>query len=649
MKRNFILIFDIIYFLGFLTLFFGDTNQKFFRNDAIGFGILFFLIYYFLTFKSKKHTLYSYFHLLFVILLSNYVFFKLAEYDPIQLLPEKLAIKLMMVFWNVFILHQHMYVSEMDFRKFGSIFAIVPCFVFSNFITFPVIPIGIAIGLCFRNHSFKNINLTIQWIVFFGFLIFWFFRDWTDDFALNRVILLAEVSILYLLLKSSDRSLKYRLIDSVLIIFFLNALILISKMFLDVEFKVDSYKEDLYLIPVSLIGSNAFLILVLTVMSFRGKNKIKNAFYLMVLLFAALLLLLSVSRISILSVCIFVIYYIWSQRKSKVTRVLYAILAILLGIFILYLGYNEKSIMSFGTLGIRFSIWKLHILATLKNAVLTGFGFHSERIIPFVSLSELPISDFALVKDYIIHFNTYPLAHNLYFQILSSTGTLGLLMFFIWFLLATVQYLRNYHRFNQRAHMVYLVLLIWLVHESLDFSSLEIANFFILCLLFGDLASSGIEEKSEDRNFKGVFVSSFVVLFFLTLFLFSLRFSYIEQLSFKYHKNIQLSTFYEFRPASESAAQSIHDKVNLNVGDYEIRFFGERYFFLKHALSYRSQYESNQLNQCFQYISRKELCYANLLSYIDRLDDQNKGHYKLAIQALLASTDPFGIYSKDFL
>ncbi|TGL16486.1 O-antigen ligase family protein [Leptospira yanagawae] len=649
MKLNFILIFDLIYFLGFLTLFLGDTNQKFFRNDAIGFGVLFFLVYFLYTVKSKRHSFYSYFHLLFVILLSNYVFFKLAEYDPIQLLPEKLAIKLMMVFWNIFILHQHHYFSEIDFKKFGSILAIIPCFVTSNFITFPVIPIGIALGLCFRNHNLKDSNLSLQWIVFFGFLIFWFLRDWSDDFAINRVILFSEVALLYLFLRNSHQKIKLKLIDSVLILFFLNSLILVSKMFLDSEFRVDTYKEDLYLIPVSLIGSNAFLILALTVISFRQNNNIRNAFYLMVLFFASLLLLLSVSRISIISVCFFVIYYVWSQRKSRLTRLFYGIFAFAFSFFIIYIGYTEKSFLSIGTLGIRLSIWKLHILTTFNDAIFTGFGFHSEKVIPFASLNEFPFYDFALVKEYIIHFNTYPLAHNLYFQILSATGILGFSLFVIWITSLFFHNIRNFQKTSKRSRLVFLILLIWLIHESMDFSSLEIANVFILCLLFVDLGNIGEKTNLENRNYMRLLVSSCTVLFFLTLFLFSLRFSYIEQLTFRFHKNIQLSTFYEFKPSSEFQDQSIQDKINLNTGDYEVQFFGERYFFLKHTLAYRTKFELNQFNQCFQHISRKELCYANLLSYIERLDDKNKVKYKSAIQILLASTDPFGIYSKDFL
>ncbi|TGN03720.1 O-antigen ligase domain-containing protein [Leptospira bandrabouensis] len=648
MKSKFSIFFDIFYLVLFFFQFFGETNQRFFRNDAVGIGCLFVVIYAIWLRKKKHFSFYSLGHLFLIILLSNFVFFKIAEYDPIQLFPEKLVIKLTMIIWNSIILFQHFRSNEAEFNMFGPLLAILPCFACINFMLYPVVPIGFAIGLMIRNSDIKEIQFSKSFILFFLIVLLWIFRDWSDDFALVRILLFSEVVIILSLVNSLGREFRQKLIDHILIIFLINSVILLSKMYLDSEFKINSYREDLFLIPVSLLGSNSFLILGLLALSFHESNWRFRVFYLTVLFVSCFFLLLSLSRISIISTGLLFLYIVWEQQKEKINLkfVAFAFISLLLAFVFLLL--SEKSLLNVETIGVRFSIWKLHMLSTIYNKPIFGFGFNSEKLIPFVENLKISALDFALVEDYMSHFKTFPLAHNLYFQIFSSTGIFGFSVFLIWIFSFFKYSHKNVAVVNLRKNLPKAILLIWLIHEILDFSSLEIANILILGLLALDVKNAGksnVKDKESQQVSKTIMV--FMGFYFFLFLFFSYRFSKIEQQIFKNHKNIHLSTFLEFTPTGIIPKGINLDSDSKGLSRSEIFMFGERYFFLQLALAYSTANEPKILQQCFDFVSRKEICYAKLMNYI--VNEEPLAEYSDSIKILLSISDPFGIYLRNFL
>ncbi|TGL37137.1 O-antigen ligase family protein [Leptospira perdikensis] len=647
MKRILLLLFDFLIFFGFLSLFFGETNQKFFRNDAIGLGFFLFTIYFVWNFKKKKNSFSSLFHLLFVILLSNFVFFKLAEYDPIQLLPEKLAIKLFMFFWSLGLIYLHSKYSEKEFFSFGSILAILPCFVTSNFMSYPVIPIGFALVLTIRHQEL--IQNRINWLLLVGLAIFlyWIVRDWYDDFALIRIILLFEVLVFVSIARTWREENKQIIVDGLLWAFLINAVILSIKMFLEPNFSISSYREDLFLIPVSLIGSNSFLVLGLAVYSMQLGKRYKNLFYFVVLLFASFLLMISVSRISILSVGLLVFLTMWNQRSNSVKKVLLVLAVPIALLYILFSIYSEKMLLDMGTIGIRLSIWKLHFFSTLTNAPILGLGFNPEKVIPFLDVRYLSIADFEFVKDYMIHFHTFPLAHNLYFQMFSSVGIAGVLVFFYFVFFYSVRFVKKYNQFLPKERLLVTILFIWLIHEFLDFSSLEVANVFFLGITTVCLLHPTFDEDKNIEKVNPFFSKIFLTISFSLLLLFSIRFGFVEQSIFKYYKYVQLSSFYEFQSKTDSSLRQLEDQDSDFFENWKIRFLGERYFFLELALATGTKREAHLLVQCFETMPRKELCSANLMAYVIK---QQKMENALHMSRYFLSTkDPFGIYTRDFL
>ncbi|PJZ45476.1 O-antigen ligase family protein [Leptospira brenneri] len=647
MHRFSLLLFDFFFFFVLLSLFFGETNQKFFRNDAIGLGLFVFALYFFWNVRKKKYSFVSFFHLLFVILLSNFVFFKLAEYDPIQLLPEKLAIKLTMFFWAIVLLYTHFKYPEKEFLTFGSVLAVLPCFVTSNFMSYPVIPIGFALALIVRHQ--ESVFERFTWFLFLSTFVFiyWIIRDWYDDFALIRVLLLFEVLLFISFARNWKDKMKQVIVDGLLLVFLINALILVIKMLLEPNFKLNNYREDLFLIPVSLIGSNSFLVLGLAVYSMSSSSRIKNLFYLGVIGFASLLLMISVSRISIVSVGLFAFTIVLNQRSNFVRKILWISSIPLIIIYLSFLIYSEKTLFDLGTIGIRFSIWKLHFFSTITNAPLLGLGFNPEKIIPFLEVRYLSFVDFNFVKEYMIHFHTFPLAHNLYFQMLSSIGIIGVLIFLCFLVFFIVQFVKKYSDYLPKDRLLFLILLIWLIHEILDFSSLEIANVFFLAMLFVSASKLIKVEQVTETPIGNPLTKAFLFFSFLLLLLFSLRFSFVEQSIFRFHKDVQLSTFYEFQ-AKDNPNSRKHEGRNFDlIKNWKVQFLGERYFFLELALANGTNAEPSLLTQCFETMPRQELCFANLMAYA--LKQKNMDNEILLSRYLLSAKDPFGIYTRDFL
>ncbi|XDD52778.1 O-antigen ligase family protein [Leptospira sp. WS4.C2] len=647
MKRISFLLFDFLFFLGFLSLFLGETNQKFFRNDAIGLGFFLFSVYFIWNYSKKRNSLTSLFHLLFVILLSNFVFFKLAEYDPIQLLPEKLAIKLSMFFWALGIIYLHAKCSEKDFFAFGSIFAILPCFVTSNFMSYPVIPIGFALGLLVRHQESFEKNVSGYIIIGSLGFVYWIWKDWYDDFALIRILLLFEVIVFVSIARTWKDSIKQRIVDGLMIVFLINAIVLSVKMYFEPNFKIGAYREDVFLIPVSLIGSNSFLVLGLAVYSIHADHKYKNMFYIGVLIFASFLLMVSVSRISILSVGLLVFFIIWNQRSNFGRRILSFLSLPLMLLYIMFLIYSEKTLLDIGTIGIRFSIWKLHFFSTLTNAPVFGLGFNPEKIIPFLDIRYLSIADFDFVKEYMIHFHTFPLAHNLYFQMLSSVGVVGLFVFFYFVSVSLFRFLRRYTTSSPREKILASILVIWLLHEFLDFSSLEIANVFFLGIIPVCIHNPDLEIEKNKIILNPFFSKIFLTISFFILLLFSIRFGFVEQSIFKHHKDVQLSTFFEFQAKTNPSLRNIGAQNSELLKNGKMHFLGERYFFLELALAAGTERESGLLVQCFETMPRKELCFANLMNYVSK--QQNMENSIHMSRYFLSAQDPFGIYTRDFL
>lgn len=647
MKRILLLLFDFLFFFGFLSLFFGETNQKFFRNDAIGLGFFLFSIYFIWNYKKRKSSFSSLFHLLFVILLSNFVFFKLAEYDPIQLLPEKLAIKLFMFFWALGLIYLHSKYSEKDFFSFGSILAILPCFVTSNFMSYPVIPIGFALALTIRHQEALKERISWFLVIGMGAFLYWIIKDWYDDFALIRILLLFEVLIFVSIAKAWKEEIKQTVVDGLLLGFLINAVILSIKMFLEPNFSISAYREELFLIPVSLIGSNSFLVLGLAVYSIHLGNRYKNLFYFAVLIFASFLLMISVSRISILSVGLLVFLIMWNQRSNSVKKILLVVGIPVILFYVLFSIYSEKILLDIGTIGIRLSIWKLHFFSTFANAPMFGLGFNPEKIIPFLDVRYLSIADFESVKDYMIHFHTFPLAHNLYFQMLSSVGIVGVIIFFYFVITFQFRFFKNYNKFSSKEKLLVSVLSIWLVHEFLDFSSLEVANVFFLGMVVVCLWNSTFDKENKKEITNPIFSKVYLTISFFILLLFSIRFSFVEQSIFRYYKDVQLSAFYEFQPKSNAALRPLRDPNPKLLNYWKMRFLGERYFFLELALAVGSEAESDLLVQCFESMPRKELCSANLMAYV--IKQQNMENALHMSRYFLSTKDPFGIYTRDFL
>ncbi|TGK57203.1 hypothetical protein EHQ16_15095 [Leptospira kanakyensis] len=647
MQRVLFLLFDFLFFIGFLSLFFGETNQKFFRNDAIGLGVFLFLIYFFWNLRKRKYSFLSFFHLLFVILLSNFVFFKLAEYDPIQLLPEKLAIKLTMFFWACVLLYYHTKSSEKEFLTFGSILAVLPCFVTSNFMSYPVVPIGFALALVIRNQESIYENFTWLLLLSTFAFVYWIIKDWYDDFALIRILLLFEVMVFVSFARTWKDSMKQTIVDGLLLVFLINAVILAIKMFLEPNFRISNYREDLFLIPVSLIGSNSFLVLGLAVHSIRSENRFKNLFYFAVLIFASLLLMISVSRISILSVGLLAFIIIWNQRSRSVRKFLSIFAVPVIVVYLIILLYSEKTLFDLGTIGIRFSIWKLHLFSTIANAPLFGLGFNPEKIIPFLDIRYLSLADFRFVQDYIIHFHTFPLAHNLYFQILSSVGIVGLLLFFYFLLIYLFRFAKSHSEYSAKDKLLFFILIVWLVHEFMDFSSLEVANVFFWGMVLVGINKTNKNESNQSKPIKQIFSKTFLVFSLLMLISFSLRFGFVEQSIFKYHKDVQLSTFYEFQPKNTGFVKKIENQNLSLLKNWKIQFLGARYFFLELALAKNTELEPSLLVQCFQTMPRQELCAANLMTYV--LKQKNMDNALILSRYLLSAKDPFGIYTRDFL
>ncbi|WP_167483097.1 O-antigen ligase family protein [Leptospira noumeaensis] len=580
-------------------------------------------------------------------MLSNFVFFKLAEYDPIQLLPEKLTIKLTMFFWAVVLLYYHAKSSEKEFLTFGSILAVLPCFVTSNFMSYPVVPIGFALALVIRYQDSISENFTWLLLLSTAAFIYWIIKDWYDDFALIRILLLFEVMIFVSFARTWKESMKQIIVDGLLLVFLINAIILAVKMFLEPNFRISNYREDLFLIPVSLIGSNSFLVLGLAVYSIRSENRFKNLFYFAVLIFASLLLMISVSRISILSVGLLAFIIIWSQRSSSVRKFLSILAVPVIVFYLIFLLYSEKTLFDLGTIGIRFSIWRLHFFSTIANAPLFGLGFNPEKIIPFLDIRYLSLADFRFVQDYIIHFHTFPLAHNLYFQILSSVGIVGLLFFFYFLFIYLYRFVKGYSEYSAKDRLLFFILIVWLVHEFMDFSSLEVANVFFWGMVLVGVTRINKNENRQTKPIKPIFSKTFLVFSFLLLISFSLRFGFVEQSIFKYHKDVQLSTFYEFQPKNNSLVKKIENKNVSLLKNWKIQFLGARYFFLELALAKDTELEPSLLVQCFQTMPRQELCAANLMTYV--LKQKNMDNAMTLSRYLLSAKDPFGIYTRDFL
>ncbi|TGM51349.1 O-antigen ligase family protein [Leptospira vanthielii] len=635
---------DVVLVLGLGFLFQSHTNQKNFRIDLIGVGLFLFSVYTAIHWKSCLREKRKYWDLFLTILLTCFVFLKIAEYDPVQVLPQKMGIKVISFLWILFLIFAFRKLSENNFSLIGPFLAIIPAISFGNFMAYPSVPIAFAIIMGGRNLKFDNTANFSSFYFPLLLILLLIGKDWWDDFALHRGILLLEGFIFFRLFTIWDRPRTIFFLKSSVLFFILNSCFLIWKIFQDPSFQITSYHEDIFLIPVSLLASNALLISGVSVIIWLEPKQSALQKYLIVLAVTISIAFLgiTISRNSILSFVIFVtIYFLFlGSPKRKLFGSIFVILLFALGIYILF--KSEKSLFSLGTTTVRLSIWSFYIFATIKSNPIFGFGMFPENKIPFSVTDVSDTNSAFFIRDYILNFKSFPLAHNLYVQGFGSFGILGSL--FVLGLFVSIVYKKRHSLGWLWSHnsAICCLLLVWALHELYDFNTLEISNIFLLIGVFALIEFPRDSEKLENKFPLSKYA---VALILVALIASSFRFSLVEHFTLKYSKFVMPHNFEFFLPKNINSQQA--DIAIPARSSWEYQFLGNKFFFLNLATNPTKAAQADLIEKCFQYQLLPAICYSKLIKYQDQY--QVLPEFRNLSEFLLSLYDPFEIYKRESL
>ncbi|TGL90251.1 O-antigen ligase domain-containing protein [Leptospira congkakensis] len=635
---------DLFLVLGLSFLLQSHTNQKNFRLDLIGLGLFVFIIYSAFHWRDFLKEKRQYWSLFLTTLLTCFVFIKIAEYDPIQVLPQKLGIKLVSLVWILFIIVSFRKLSENNFSIVGPFLAIVPTISFINFMAYPSVPIAFALAMGARNLSFRSPPKILTFYIPLIAILLLIGRDWWDDFALQRGILVLEAFLFFHLISVWDRQKLIFFLKSCILFFILNAALILWKIGGDSSFQITSYHEDVFLIPVSLLASNALLIAGLAVVFwFEPKQSHWQKALIVVAIICSLMFLgITISRNSILSFLIFVVLLFFFIQSPKNKYYTLGILTLLLLVGVYFLIKSEKSIFSLGSSTVRVSIWSFYILSTIKAYPLFGFGMFPENKIPF-SFTEIPDSSSAFyIRDYIANFESFPLAHNLYVQAFGSFGFLGSLLILLWLGNILLKNKNLIFPMLKASMALSCLLFVWAIHELYDFNSLEISNVFLLVGMVGLIRWPSHKSVGP----VSVLGKEFLFLFlFLFLAIVCFRFSFVDHITLKYNKYVTPHNF-EFYLPREGYIKNPEEP--LPVRSYlEYRFLGSKYFFLNLASDRSFDGQAKLIEDCFHVETFPAICYSKLIQF--QTNQNIPFNSKDQLLYFMSLYDPFEIYKRESL
>lgn len=625
--------------LSFLVLFYlllSYTGQKIFRTELILLGLFFYIsISIFIYIKTKIVNLnLSY---LFCILISVLSFLRWAEYDPIQVFPQKVALKVIGLFWFGYISYLFLKLKREDFKRIGILVAILPIVSLTFYHPYPLLILSLAFFYIFSFDDLKSIFASKVSILVFLSLLVLIFRDWTDDSALRRCIILMDAFILYHLLHRSQSNIKKIFLDSFSFVYFLTVCIIFIEAGNQSEFVFLQMHETLFHLPVSMVGSHSFLFFIIGfVFVINAKNKAERTYYFLIVLFSTILILLSGSRASMISLILSFVLISFFVLKYKRKNVLFGFSASVAILFIILFAKIGKSFSNIDSTVVRLNIWDFHFSATSGNALFFGFGLFPEENVLFANLSNLSPRTYDTILSYLDHFHSYPLAHNLYFQVFSSIGGIG--FFIVLFLLIRFAFLniKSFPKYEFVQKSFFILILVWFFHELLDFNSLELPNTLLLSTIF-----SFVIPSSKNQNEKFYRVAYFSIGLFLILIfgLLTIRWTKIEERSQKYKKDIVETNFYHFKHLGKS-------KIPYEFTDSPISYFlfGDKFYFQELALSEGNSEEGEILSHCFKFKSKSAFCNFKTIEYIDKKNLQP--NLRPLFLYLLKKEDSFDIYGK---
>ncbi|MDF3819108.1 O-antigen ligase family protein [Leptospira sp. 96542] len=624
--------------------FFVHSNQKNFRTDSFGLGIFTFIIVLFF----KRHEIrgnYRYLLNFFVtLILACFVFFKLVEYDPIQILPQKMAIKIAALFWVIVLALAYHKLSKETYSILGPILAVLPVFSFTDFMAYPIFPISIALALSFFNSKLFEPFLSKKIVLVLLALLTLLVRDWSDDHAFVRIVILIDGLLFFVLLVSWQKSLRVLLLKYHMLVFLVGAIGLVIKLLTDTGFKWNAYHEEVFLIPVSLLASHSFLIasssVILLIDSRNWKDKI---FLYIVVSISVFFLVITVSRNSIVSFFAFIIIYLLLSNIKKFNFKSSFFILSTVAVALLFLLQSEKSLSDLSTSSVRMSIWSFYFFSTIINKPLFGYGFYPENKIPFFSADFLPESNFAMIHGYLDTFQGYPLAHNLYFQLFSSIGILGSFLFLFSVVFIIIKYKNVIIDTTKENKYIIVLFSVWLFHEFFDFNTLELCNFFLLVSLFTFLFPSSYRFLFlPNRNL----VLKKLVFFVFALFvvIIGIRSSLHEHVFMKYAKYVTPDNFSEY-----------HRNKNIELGNHQVVLpsgfqnflVSNRVRVLTGTIATSDVEKQKFFAFCFNEYPNLALCYSKLIDHCN--ENQECSEFVIPLSYFLRLYDPFSIYYRENL
>ncbi|MCU0824626.1 MAG: O-antigen ligase family protein [Leptospira sp.] len=629
-------------FVIFFGLFFSKTGQKVLRTELLILGVsiylLFILYQYFKVRRFEFHLDY-----LFCIFLTLLVFLRWAEYDPLQVFPQKLSLKIVCAFWLVALTSLRVRLADSEFLRIGILISVIPCFALSFYHPYPFLILGL--GLFFLTRKDDLEELFQSWTTSFLFITSFILMvtEWDSDFALKRASTILLAVLFFHNIRALDESQKKKWFHYYTFLYFFFVLMLIILFSKNPNFQIFKMHEALFRIPINIIGSNSLLIFIIGFVYFISKpNKLERLYLLFLMVCGLTLILITGSRASMVSVvlafCLIVIFLIQNKHKFKIFGFSFFVLLLLVYLF----SKIGKSFSNLDSTLVRLNIWKLHTIATFQNAPVFGFGLFPEESLLFTGLESLPKETFETIQFYLDHFNSHPLAHNLYFQIFSSFGLIGASIFLILFIFLLYQMFLSWKRLQLTGKAFMVLLLVWFLHELLDFNSLELSNAILLAGLLSYLP------KTESALIKRISLGSreriltttkylLVSLFFLLL----VRWTVVEETSFMYKTKIIESNFHHFELKDSNNHLNIPTPSNLKY-----QFFGDKYYFQELALSEGTDKEGEILTSCFNFKRHSAFCFYRLIHYQKRKGLLND--WEPLYLYFLQEADPFRIYRKAF-
>lgn len=647
MKRFYPFVIDFVILIGISLLFQTYTNQKNFKLDIIGLGIFSFLVYAIYLWRVFIKDPLHFWNLLHVILLTCFVFLKIAEYDPIQIFPQKLGIKLVTLIWLVFILICFHKLSVKQFQNLGPFLAVVPVLSFIDFMAYPSVPIAIALIITIKNSILPTNKAKPIYLLTLIILFLMIGRDWWDDFALQRGVIILEAFLFFQLTQIWEKNDLIIFLKSCIFFYIINSIFIYFALYLDPKFQITSYRENVYLIPVSLLASNSLLMIMMSVLFWFEpvKNKTEKILLIVAFLVSVIWFGITVSRNSIGSLLVFLFFVLYiRQKQTKKKNLLYGFTTIIVAVGFAFLFFTEKSIFNLGSTAVRLSIWGFYIINTLQESPMFGFGLYPENKIPFDSAFNIKNESLHYIKDYIVNFDSFPLAHNLYVQFFGSFGIVGLLLVFGVLFYCLFQKRINLANIIKNNQLVSLVLFVWMFHELYDFNSLEISNLFVLVGISSILMIKNQDVFPEERNDVLGKRSTFILIA-IFLMIVSFRFSYVDHFTLKFARKVIPHNFEFYLPRKDNVSKFNQSMPEFSLADYF--FLGNKFFF--YNLAAKDDLESNlkHLNYCFELDNYPAICYSKLIQFQSR--EKYFPDLIPLFQYFLNLYDPFGIYQREQL